>query len=140
MQNWMVVSYKGGSTNFILCVKLSKFFKITNFAQKVKRWQTILVLHSVQEIVIFVTWYCNSYFPGLILNVPSLFDPLSDYELFNDEFFWSLPKEMYSEEDGHNSRQQQVIMGKDGMSYRVCHGLRLTKGDDSFQVNFELPW
>jgi hypothetical protein len=38
--------------------------------------------------------------------VPSLFDPLSDYELFNDEFFWELPKEMDAE--GHAEREKQV--------------------------------
>jgi len=61
-------------------------------------------------ILLVVIAFLNNtnFIPGLILNVSSLFDPLSDYELFNDEFFWSLPKEMYSEEDGHNSRQQQV--------------------------------
>ena len=45
-------------------------------------------------------------FLGLILNVPSLFDPLSDYEIFNDEFFWSLPKEMSNE---HQKGREQVI-------------------------------
>ena len=31
-------------------------------------------------------------FPGLFLNIPSLFHPLSDYQLFSDTHFWEVPE------------------------------------------------
>ena len=47
--------------------------------------------------------------PGLILSIGSVFDPLSDYELFNDEFFWTLPSEPFKgSPSGHHLRVKRI--------------------------------
>lgn len=42
---------------------------------------------------------------GIILNVSSLFEGLSDYQLFDDSYFWSLPKEG---PDHDNAEERQM--------------------------------
>jgi hypothetical protein len=51
------------------------------------------------------------------LSVPSLFDPLTDFEIFNDEFFWSLPQEMYHDQqhNGHDKVRRSYDRGLDVM-------------------------
>ena len=54
--------------------------------------------------------------PGLILSIGSVFDPLSDYELFNDEFFWTLPSEPFKgSPSGHHLRVKIMLKSNDNI-------------------------
>ena len=43
--------------------------------------------------VIFTITYCG-FLAGFLLNVSKIFEPLSDFELFNDAHFWTLPDDV----------------------------------------------
>ena len=41
----------------------------------------------------YIITYCR-FLAGFVLNVSKIFEPLSDFELFNDAHFWTLPDDV----------------------------------------------
>ncbi len=54
--------------------------------------------------------------PGLILNVNSLFYPLRDHQLFNDEHYWQLPDEELPGDEDKSDEFDDVNKGSAKLS------------------------
>ena len=50
---------------------------------------------------------------GFILNTASIFDPLKDYELFDDAHFWSLPDECPRNDLNESTAVEMTMLEKE---------------------------
>ena len=57
--------------------------------------------------------YFLSFIIGFILNTAKIFDPLKDYELFDDAHFWTLPDESPKKDLNETAAVEMTMLEND---------------------------
>ena len=89
----------------VIGIAITLFIALAAGALTGEMGETVYKLHCIMCINIYIScswkisqsYFQINFFIGFILNISKIFDPLNDYELFDDASFWSLPDDMGGE-------------------------------------------